>query len=140
MPSAYHIDPEQAFILVRPTGRVTEQTFIQLCRAFYNDPDRAPEFSVIWDTRDIDELVMDADVIPNYKAFLRENEDRLTQGPIAIVADRALTTTFASMLIQVGNERVGTYEMFTTLEAAAEWIGVPSAALTDLPTPRRVDV
>ena len=140
MPSTYHVDPEQELILVRPTGRFTEEEFIQLCRALYDDPDREPQFAVIWDTRDIDELVMDADVIPEYKSFLRENEDRLTQGPIAIIADRALTRTFASMLTQVGNKHVGAYEIFSTPDEAAQWIGLPDTALSDLPTPRRVDV
>lgn len=140
MPSTYHVDPEQEFIFVRPTGRFTDKAFIQLCRVLYDDPDREPRFAVIWDTRDIDELVMDADVIPEYKAFLRENEDRLTQGPIAIIADRALTTTFASMLTQVGKKYVGKYEIVSTPEEATRWIGLPNAALFDLPTPRRVDV
>jgi hypothetical protein len=140
MPSTYHVDPEQELILVRPTGRFTETAFIQLCRALYDDPDREPSFSVIWDTRDIDELVMDADVIPEYKTFLRENEDRLTQGPIAIIADRALTKTFASMITQVGNELVGACEIVSTPDEAAQWLDIPNSALSDLPTPRRVDV
>ena len=139
MPSTYHVDPEQELILVRPTGRFTEEEFIQLCRALYDDPDRTPQFAVIWDTRAVDELVMDADVIPEYKTFLRENEDRLTQGPIAIIADRALTKTFASMLTQVGREHVGACEVVSTPEEAARGVDLPDTALSNLPAPRRVD-
>lgn len=140
MPSPYHIDPEHELILVRPTGRVNEDTFLQLCRALYDDSTRDPQFSVVWDTRSVDELVMDADIIPDFKAFLRENEHRLTQGPVAIVAERPLTRTFASMLIQVGKEYVGPYEIVSSLEEAARQIGVAEAALSNLSSSRRIDV
>ena len=139
MPSPHHVDPEHELILVRPTGRVIEETFLQLCRALYDDPDRDPRFSVVWDTRSIDALVMDADVIPDFKAFLRENEHRLTQGPVAIVAERPLTRTFASMLIQVGSEHVGPYKIVATLEEAAQGIGVSKIALTNFSTSQRID-
>jgi len=124
MPSAYHIDPEHNLVLVRPAGRFTETAFIQLCRTLYDDPDRSPYYSVIWDVRAIDELVMDAAVIPMYRDFLAENADRLTQGPVAIVTDREIATTFASMLIEVGKNRVGAYEIFSSLASAAAWVGV----------------
>jgi len=138
MSSAYHIDPEHNLVLVRPAGRFTETAFIQLCRTIYDDPDRRPHFSSIWDARAIDELVMDAEVIPMYRAFLAENADRVTQGQVAIVTDREIATTFASMLIQVGKNRVGAYEIFSSLASAAAWMGVPPEALSNPPAPRRV--
>jgi hypothetical protein len=137
--STYAVDPHFGFVLVRPAGRFTEEAFIELCRAVYDDPDRQPHYSAIWDARGIDELVMDADVIPMYKRFLRENAHRVTQGQVAIVSDRELATTFASMLIEVGRSRVGAFELFETLDAAARWIGIPPQAIADLPAPRRVD-
>jgi len=76
MSSTYYVDPDRDLVLVRPTGRFTETVLIELCRAIYDDPDREPHFSTVWDARAIDELVMGAEVIPMYRAFLAENAER----------------------------------------------------------------
>jgi hypothetical protein len=138
MPPTYYVDPDRRLVLTRPTGRFTETTLIALCQAIYDDPDREPQFSTVWDVREVDELVMDASVIPMYRAFLAENAGRITQGQIAVITDREMATTFASMLIEIGRAKVGAYEIFSDLPSAATWLDVPTEALSDPPAPRPV--
>jgi hypothetical protein len=129
----YHVDADHSVVLFRPTGQFTEHDLIALIEAALDDPRRTPQFVHVWDTRDIDELVMDADVITMYRTFLDENAARITQEKVAIVATRTLTRTFASMLAQVSGQHPATFRLFDDLEAAAGWVGVPSPVLTDVP-------
>jgi hypothetical protein len=127
---AYHINVDHAFVLFRPTGQFTECDLINLIQAVFDDPRRSPTFTHVWDTRAIDKLVMDADVISMYRNLIDENVDRIPEEKVAVVASRAVTRTFASMLIQVSKEHPATFQLFERLEGAADWIGVPPAALT----------
>lgn len=136
METAYHVDPQRELILVRPTGRFSETTFIELCRAIYDDPEREPHFSALWDTRAIDELIMDASVIPMYKNFLSENEHRVAEGRIAIVTDKGMAETFAKMLTEVVEAPAPTYRVFHGVEPAAEWLGVSAEELAEYPVLR----
>jgi len=131
--AVYHVNVEHAFVLFRPTGRFAERDLIHLIQTVLEDPRRTPQFTHVWDTRDIDELVMDADVISMYRDLLTEKEDRITRGKIAIVATRTLTRTFASMLIQVSRKHPGVFRLFEGMEAVAEWVGVPTSSLTSIP-------
>lgn len=133
MAHAYRVEAEDALVLFRPTGRFNETDFIDLSRAAYDDPRRKPHFAHVWDTRAIDELVMDADVISMYRNLLTENADRITQGKVAVIATRGLTRTFASMLIQVSTDHPATFRLFEHGEAAAAWIGIPESDLTNVP-------
>jgi hypothetical protein len=133
MTCAYHVNPEHQLVIFRPTGQFTETTFIDLCRAAYTDPTREPHFAHVWDTRNIDELVMDVDVIPMYRTLLEEHQNQITEGKVAIVTTRIVTQTFASMLIQVDHRGPATFQLFEAMEAAAEWVGLPMQALEDIP-------
>lgn len=130
MACAYHVDAEHELILIRPTGRFEGGDFVDLCRAVYEDDRRDPGFAHVWDTRAVDELVMDADVIPKYREFLAEYEAQATEGKVPILATRAVTRTFASMIVQVSKERPATFRLFDDVDAVAEWVGVPASALT----------
>jgi hypothetical protein len=129
MACAYCVDPGDELVLFRPTGRFTETNFIALCRAAYDDSRRRSHFAHVWDTRAIDELIMDATVISMYRELLVEKADRVTEGKVAVIATRALTRTFASMLIQVSKDHPATFRLFGQVEAAAEWVGVSTSAL-----------
>lgn len=133
MACAYHVNAGHDLVLFRPNGRFGGDDFIALCRAAYDDPRRTPQFSHVWDTRSIDELVMEVDVISTYRAFLSENQERLTEEKVAIIATRAMTRTFASMLVQVSKQSPATFQLFNSVQAAADWIGVPGTALTGVP-------
>lgn len=130
---AYHIDVDHDFVLFRPTGQFTERDLINLIQAAFEDPRRSPDFTHVWDTQAIDELVMDADVISMYRNLLDENADRITEDKVAVIASRAVTRTFASMLIQVSKEHPATFQLFERMEGAADWIEVPTSALTAIP-------
>jgi hypothetical protein len=133
MARTYCVDPEHQLVLLRPTGRFTERDFIALCRAAYAHPDRTPQYAHVWDTRFIDELVMDVDVISMFRDFLADTEARATEGKVAVITTRVMTETFASMLIQIGEQRPATFQLFTTVPAAAEWLELPAEALADDP-------
>ena len=127
---AYHINLHHNFVLFRPTGQFTERDLIDLMQAAFDDPRRSPTFAHVWDTQAIDELVMDADVISMYKNLLDDSADQVTEEKVAVIASRAVTRTFASMLIQVSTQHPATFELFERAEGAADWIGVPVSALT----------
>jgi hypothetical protein len=129
----YHVNVDHSIVLLYPVGRFTERDLILLLRAVLNDDRRTPQFNHVWDTRDIDELVMDVEVISMYRDLLMEHEGRITRGKIAIVATRTLTRTFASMLIQVRRKHPGSFRLFEGMEAVAEWVGVPPSVLTSVP-------
>jgi hypothetical protein len=129
----YHVNVDHSIVLLRPVGRFTEHDLIILLRTVLDDARRTPQFNHVWDTRDIEELVMDADVISMYRDLLTDHEDRITRGKIAIVATRTLTRTFASMLIQVSRKHPGVFRLFEGMEAVAEWVGVPTSSLTSIP-------
>jgi hypothetical protein len=133
MGSFYHFNADHALVFFRSTGRFTEHDFINLLLAAYDDPRHTPTFNHVWDSRDIEELVVGANVINMYRDLLNEYESQITRGRIAIVAVRTITRTFSSMLVQVGNGHPATFRLFKDLEAAAEWIGVPASALIDIP-------
>ena len=129
----YHVNVDHSVVVLRPVGRFTERDLTALLQAVLDDARRTPQFDHVWDTRDIDELVMDADVISMYRTLLDENEARITRRKVAIVATRTLTRTFAAMLAQVSRKHPGTFQFFEGMEAVAEWTGVPDAALTSIP-------
>lgn len=131
MACSYRVDPEHQLVLFRPSGQFTERDFIALCRAAYAHPDRTPQCAHVWDTRFIDELVMNANVIPMYRDFLAENRTRITEDKVAVIATRPMTETFASMLVQIGEHESATFRLFDSLEAAAEWLDRPVEALSD---------
>lgn len=133
MNCAYHVSVDQAAVLFRPAGRFTEVEFIQLLRVALADPRRSRQFAHIWDTREIDELVMDSDVISMYRTLLNENVDRLAQEKVAIIAKRPLTRTFSSMLARVSPRHPAVFQLFETMESAADWVGVSASALTNIP-------
>jgi len=130
MACSYRVDPEHRLVLFRPSGRFTESDFLDLCRAAYEHPERTPQFAHVWDARFIDELVMNANVIPLYREFLAENKPRITEDQVAVIATRPMTETFASMLVQIGEHQSATFRLFSTPEAAAEWLGRPVEALS----------
>jgi hypothetical protein len=130
MHCAYKVDPRHELVLLRPTGRFAETDFIETCRAFYDHPDREPAFAHVWDARSIDELVMNVDVIALYREFLEENQERATEGPVAVITTRSMTETFATMFIQVSGVQAATYLICDSVEEAAEELDVPLAALT----------
>lgn len=130
---AYHINLDHNFVLFRPTGQFTERDLIDLIQAVFEDPRRNPSFVHVWDTQAIDELVMDADVISMYRNLLDDNADRITEEKVAVIASRAVTRTFASMLIQVSKQHPATFQLFERAEVAADWVGIPASALTAVP-------
>jgi len=131
--TCYHVNVEHTVVLLRPKGRFAEGDLIDLLQAVLEDSRRRPSFTHVWDTRDIDELVMDADVISMYRTLLDENTDRLEQEKVAIVATRPLTRTFSSMLAQTSRQHPAAFQLFETLKTAAEWVGVPASVLTSIP-------
>jgi hypothetical protein len=131
--ACYHVNAEHTVVLLRPTGRFTEDDLVDLIQTVLTDPRRRPAFNHVWDTRDIDELVMDADVIPMYRTLLDKKADRIAQEKVAIVATRPLTRTFSAMLAQVSRRHPAAFQLFETLEAAAGWVGVPAPVLIDVP-------
>jgi hypothetical protein len=133
MSTAYHVDPEYEVVLYRPAGRFTESDFIALLRAAWSDPIREPHFAHVWLTHAVDELAMDATVIPMYRDLLAAHDEQITTGKVAVVTTRALTRRFASMVIQVGRRHRGTFRIFEAVDAAAEWTGVPVEVLTKGP-------
>jgi hypothetical protein len=133
MACAYHVNPEHEFVLLRPTGTFTESEFIALSRAVWTHPDREPHFHHVWDTRPIDELVMNASVISMYRDFRSEHEEQETVGKVAIVTTRALIRTFALMIVQVGHLDRLTLRPFSDMETAAEWVHLPLSVLTEIP-------
>ncbi len=133
MSSSYHLNAEHALVLIRATGRFTESDLETLLRSVYDDPRHTPRFNHLWDSRAIDELVVDVDVIDTYRELLDEYEDQMSRGKVAVVAARTLTRTFASMLIQVGAKHPATFRVFDDMEGAAGWIGVPMSVTTDVP-------
>ena len=114
MASPYRVDPQHDLILVCPTGVFSETEFISLLRAIYDDPDREPHFSAVWDTRFIDELSMGVRVIPMYRRFLAENAARMTEGNICIITGWDTARTFASMLIRLAAPDAPTYKVVET--------------------------
>jgi hypothetical protein len=139
MSSTYHIDPDRGLILVRLASTLTEATFLDTCRAVYNDPERDPAFSTVWDGRSIDEIAVGASIIPMYKEFLQENTDRLTRNRVALIANRDVVATFASMLAEISKTHVAQHKLFESMEAAAEWVDVPAEVLSNYPDSRRVN-
>jgi hypothetical protein len=135
MASSYRVDPQHDLILVCPTGVFSETEFISLLESIYDDPDREPHFSAVWDTRFIDELAMGVQVISMYRTFLAENADRVTEGKIAIITGWDTARTFASMLIRLVEPGAPTYRVVDTRDAAAAWMDLPTEALSTFPTP-----
>lgn len=133
MGSFYHLDTEHELALFRATGRFTESDLVELLRSVYEDPCHTPTFDHVWDSRGIEKLVVDADVIGMYRDLLDEYEGQISRGKVAVVAVRTLTRTFTSMLIGVGANHPATFQVFPDMEAAAAWIGVPPSATTDVP-------
>lgn len=133
MGSFYHFNADHALVFFRSTGRFTEHDFINLLRAAYDDPRHTPNFSHVWDSRDVEELVVDPNVINMYRDLLNEYESQIAREKIAIVAVRTITRTFSSMLARVGTGHPATFQLFDDLEAAAEWVGVPASVLTEVP-------
>ena len=133
MPLAFHVAPEYQLVLFRPIGRLTESDFITLCRAAYTHPDRSPDFVHFWDTRAIDELVMNVSVIPMYRNFLAEHEHQITTGRVAVVSGRSMTRTFAFMLANAAKRMQATIRLFDDVETAADWVDLPPDALTNVP-------
>lgn len=131
--TCYHVNAEHTVVLLRPTGRFAEGDLIDLIQAVLDDPRRRPHFNHVWDTRHIDELVMDADVISMYRTLLDENTGRITQEKVGIVATRPLTRTFSAMLAQTSRQHPAAFQLFETLETAAEWVEVPASVLTNIP-------
>lgn len=140
MGSYYYFDAERALTLFRATGRFTENDLINLLRAAYDDPRHTPHFNHIWDARAVDELAVDVDAISMYRDLLDEYEGRITREKVAVVAVRALTRIFTSMLMEVGAEHPATFRLFDDREAAAAWVGVPASAVTEVPDRRWTEV
>jgi hypothetical protein len=130
MSCAYKVDCRHELVLIRPTGRFSEAEFIGACRACYGHPDREPTFAHVWDTRFIDELVMDVGVISQFRDFLAANQERATEGTVLVIATRSVPETFATMLGQVSDLQATTYRLCGSAEEAADVLGVPVAALT----------
>ena len=130
MSCTFKVDPRHELVLLRPTGRFTEAEFIEVCHACYDHPDREPTFAHVWDTRSIDELVMDVDVISEFRDFLTVNQERATKSTVLVIATRSVTETFATMLVQVSELQAATYRLCRSVEEAADALGVPVAVLT----------
>lgn len=133
MASSYRVDPQHDLILVCPTGVFSETEFISLLRAIYDDPDREPHYSAVWDTRFIDELSMGVRVIPMYRRFLAENSDRVTEGDICVITGWDTARRFASMLIRLAAPSAPTYKVVESRGAAAEWLDRPPEVFSGLP-------
>jgi hypothetical protein len=133
MSSFYHLNTEHTLVVFRSSGLFTESEFINLLRGAYDDPRHTPQFNHVWDSRSIEELVVDVDVIDMYRDLLNEYEDQISRGKIAIIAVRTLTRTFSSMLAEVGGEHPATFQIFDDVEATAEWVGVPVSVITNVP-------
>lgn len=133
MGNFYHVNAERELVLFHSTGRFTGGDFIDLLRAAHDTPQHKPDFSHIWDTRAIDELVVDTEVISMYRDLLSEYGGKISRGKIAVVTVRALTRTVSTMVMELRTEHPAIYRFFDDLEGAAEWIGVPVSAVTDIP-------
>jgi len=133
MNSFYHLNTEHKIVIFRSPGRYTESDFINLLRGAYDDPRHTPQYDHIWDSRSIEELVVDVEVIDLYRDLLKEYEGQISQGKVAVIAVRTLTRTFSSMLAEVGTEHPATFRMFDDVEATAEWVGVPVSVITNVP-------
>jgi hypothetical protein len=134
MSYSFYVNNEYEFVLIRPWGEFTEDEFIDVSRAFYNHPTREPDFAHIWDTQSIDRLVMDANVIDMYRAFLAENSDRSSSDRVAIIATRTMVETLSRMLAELNRQQTNQeISFFNDLASAASWLGLPLEVLTDIP-------
>lgn len=134
MSYAYYIDEERSVAIIRPEGRFNETEFMDALRTVYGHPKRTPDFAHVWDTRFIEELTMDTDVLPMYKSFIQETQDRAKDSRVAILASRSTVRLFSSMLMEITDLTAPrSMQLFQTEEELADWLNVPRDELWDIP-------
>lgn len=127
MKFSYTIDPQQKLVLERFTGRFTVAEIIESVRLLWTDPRFDRSFAGIVDISGM-EPTHDLSDLRAVLGFLKEERARISTGRWAIVATSPLATAGA-FLYQKAMAGTHPLEVFSTHEAAVEWLGLSDATL-----------
>lgn len=125
MAFAHRIAPSHRLAAIRFYGTVTGTDILEGIRSLYSDPAWEPGFQMIWDARDVAQLILDPADADAVVEVSKTHQDLSRQSRTAVLSGGFFVYTSAMMFhvrANRGTERE--MEIFETLPEALAWLGL----------------
>ena len=121
MPYSYQIAPEHQFVYARIEGAVDGPECAAAVRQLFADDAWSPEYDVLWDGRQITQLVLGPD---DFDTLLHTVADRM-DGRDALVVERVVDIAAAELYAVLARRRDAETRVFQSIKEALEYLGRP---------------
>lgn len=121
--------PDERLCLVRYSGEMDAEAFIDADERVF-EAARGPDIRILFDLREV-QIVGGARTARRYAEWLDQLDLARTHPGLlqALLVDRPVETGIA-MLMVTATQNSSSFEIFSTLEAACDFLGVPVSLVT----------
>ena len=126
MSFTYQIHREQRLAVAVSPAKLTSAEISAGMRQVFGDPAWQPGFDIIWDGRQIEQLLLTPEDIPEIMAVVEELSSRSGTGRSAVVVLRFMDYANARLFSARNRSPRGrNVRLFNTMAEAVTWLGVP---------------
>jgi len=134
MPITYTFLSSSSAIIVRATGVVTLEQFLDHLGALVADPAIPSQHITLIDTRDVTELRLSEEDIEKIASFTMLHSSRIVAKQLAIVTRGDRETALAAQYERIAATFKENTIVFYNIDVACKWLGIPRDALKPTPT------
>jgi hypothetical protein len=126
----YHILKDKNLIIEIMRGSFELEEYMKLKKSQFEDPDYDPNFNIIMDIRNIEDIVSEQ-IIKEYTKIIKPVQLFTRRIKAAVITETPSQVTGA-ILYKMLEEKSIDYEIFSTFEYALKWLGISKSDLKDL--------
>lgn len=104
-------------------GELSAEAAISYKKALLKDPDYDPSYNIITDLREI-EVNISSENLHQITEFFDFLKDTPVKRKVSLITDKPSQTVLAHFFKELGRESIIQYDVFCTLEAALEYVGL----------------
>ena len=126
--------PECRVGLAVGAGHVTGSDYRRALETMWEDERWSREFVEVWDLSSVDVIDVTPDDVDRIVETLHSHADRLQGSRVMLISSRDTVPMLVRLFDRLTSDIARTYHVARTREEAAEWLGVPLAALYPEPS------
>jgi len=129
---SYKILQEKELIIEYVSGEITWKDVIESKKRLIQDENYNPNFDIIDDIRDLDIHFEDKSEIQEFIDFANKQSDFLGTRKSAVLKKSPNQFVNSEILFSLNKSLPISFRTFSTLSAAAKWIGIPIAEIQEI--------